>query len=108
MMKIVELLSEVSNKIYELDPMELNSPKESEYDVEALSILSRVFEIQMPYDSLSLFRTLTHRNEKLPVLREIVNQVFDFWFKPLQLSDQNSDKLCVSLLELLERKNKQA
>lgn len=71
---MLELLQAFTKKLYELDPQLFRSPKENEYEAEALSILSRFHEKMI----ISVDNKTDDLKAKLAYVA--VYESFDFWF----------------------------
>jgi len=67
MSTLSELLNEFTKILYDLDPMGLKSPKETEYEGEALSILCRFVEHQIDHSNIR-------------VVNDIIIGVWRGWF----------------------------
>jgi hypothetical protein len=73
--KKIKLFYQFTQKMYELDPMELKSINLLEYEPEALSILSRFSEAGIHFSE--------SKEQAMPVATEIISDVMKFWFNSL-------------------------
>jgi len=85
----VKLLAQFTAVLKQQDPMKLGSPREEEYEPEALSILARFSE--------SGFHLSEERDEIIPFATGIVVEVMKFWFSSVSENDDNFFSNCNSV-----------
>lgn len=87
-----EVLRDFTKILYKHDLMQVKSPHDDEYEVEALSILARMSEVQV--------HLAEQEDDALEATHAIVAQTFQFWFDDEIVKQLEFEPVSIELLDM--------